>query len=303
MGLVAGDGKIIAKRRFETDPSIGPYLHLERCIHHLNACIQECSVDMQTIAGIGVSVPGPADTRNGILLRAHYAGWTDVKVSEYISRFYSNKMVAVANDANACALGELVLGEGKKYSNFIWVTISTGIGTGLVINRKIFEGEHGVAGELGHTIVEWEHGQRCTCGNMGCLEAQASGNAIAKMAEVECLKSCNSMLSRYLTDNSLEVTAEVVAKAARDGVKQALEIFDTAGRYIGRAFSYAVNLFNPGCIFIGGGVGLSFDLLEPGIMEAMEKAVMGGEFGKTAVKPTILGYEASLIGAASLVFI
>lgn len=303
VGLVTGDGEIIAKKRFETDITDDPYYHLKKCIQFLSNCIEEYNLNEQSISGIGISVPGLADSQNGILLKAPYAGWTNVRISEFFSHFYNGKKVMLANDVNACALGELMFGEGKKYSSFVWVTISTGIGAGLVLNGKIFEGEHGIAGELGHTVVEWEHGLQCTCGNKGCLEAHVSGNAIAKIAGEKCSKDNTSQFRQYFCDNSLEITAESVARAARDGVIQAREIYDTAASYAGRAFSYAVNLINPGCIFVGGGVGLSFDLLEPGIRKVMQNSVISETNRNIPVTATTLGYNASLLGAASLIFI
>lgn len=302
VGLITGDGEIIAKKRFKTDITNNPYFHLKKCIQLLKNCTDEHNLNEQSITGVGISVPGLADSQNGILIKAPYAGWTNVRIREFFSHFYNGKRVMLANDANACALGELMFGEGKKYQNFVWVTISTGIGAGLVLNGKLFDGEYGIAGELGHTVVEWEHGRRCTCGNKGCLEAHVSGNAIAKIAEEKCLKDNILQLRKYLCDNSLGITAESVARAARDGVMQAREIYDMAGSYAGRAFSYAVNLINPGCIFVGGGVGLSFDLLEPGIKEVMQNAVISETNRNIPVIATKLGYDASLLGAASLIW-
>lgn len=286
VGLVTGDGKIIAKKRFETNIADDPYDHLKKCIQLISDCIEENNLYEQSISGIGTSVPGLADSQNGILIKAPYAGWTNIRVNEFFSCFYPGKKLMLANDVNACALGELAFGEGKKYSNYVWVTISTGIGAGLVLNGKIFEGEHGIAGELGHAVVEWEHGLKCTCGNKGCLEAHVSGNAIAKIAQKKCLNNNTSLLNQYFRNNSLKITAENVARAARDGVKEAGEIYDAAARYAGKAFSYAVNLINPGCIFIGGGVGLSFDLLGPGIKEVMRNSVIGETNKNTPVIAT-----------------
>lgn len=302
IGLISKKGEVICKKRFETNITENPYDHLNKCIEYIKCCCDECNVKEQSINGIGVSVPGLTDSSNGILLKAPYAGWINVNIRDYFSSFYPSKIIKVANDVNACASGELVFGEGRKYSSFIWVTISTGIGAGLVINGQIYEGEFGIAGELGHTIVEWEHGLKCTCGNIGCFEACASGNAIAKYAKEICLENNNCQLKRYFYDENLEITAESVARAARSGIIEGREIYDRVAKYAGRALSYAVNIINPGCIFIGGGVGLSFDLLETGIRRVIQNSVICQSNKIIPITKTKLGYDASLIGAASLLF-
>ena len=302
VGLVTGDGKIISKKRFETDITDDPYLHLEKCIQFLKGCMEEQNLNELSIAGFGITVPGLADSQNGTLIKAPYAGWANVRIKEFFTHFYSGKSVRIANDANACALAELMFGEGKRYRNFIWVTISTGIGVGIVLNGKVFEGEHGISGELGHTVVDWEHGRQCTCGNKGCFEAHASGTAIAIMAKELCLNDSNSQLGKYFHHNNLEITAESVAGAARDGVTQAGEIYDIAANYAGRAFSYAVNIIDPGCIFVGGGVGLSYDLLASGIRGVMQNMSLSEANRDIPIIATKLGYDAALLGAASLIW-
>ncbi len=302
VGLVRKNGEVISTRRFATQITDSPEVHFAKCAQAVGECLSETGMDAGRIAGVGVTVPGLADPDEGVLIHAPYAGWRDVRVRELLGRYWPGKPVEIANDVNACALGELLLGKAGGLRHFLWVTISTGIGGGLIIDGKIYEGERLIAGEIGHFVVEWENGRKCGCGNSGCLEAHASGTAIAQTAQ-ECIKKgIADDLSKYVTDNNVPVTAEHVAFAARAGVKTAERIYEQAGMYIGRAFSYAVNLLNPGAIIIGGGVSLSFDLLEKGIRHQLRRSVIGDANRTIPVFTTGLGYEAGLLGAASLVF-
>ncbi|MBS4200133.1 ROK family protein [Bacillus sp. FJAT-49732] len=287
IGLVDHSGSILVSQQFPTDIKDDPKTHIEKCIETLSNCMKQIGINDQSLYGIGVNVPGLADPNKGLLLHAPYSGWKNVPVKNNLQEKWPGIPIRIANDVNACALGELVFGKGKKFQNFLWVTISTGIGGGIIINRNIYEGEHFIAGEIGHLVVEWENGNLCGCGNSGCLEAHASGTAIAKMAEKEKL---------------IPATAKNVAQLAYYGNKIALDIYRQAGEYIGRAFSYAANVLNPGAIIIGGGVSLSLDLLEPHIRNTFHSAVIDEKNKNIPILKTALGYEAGLIGAASLIY-
>lgn len=287
IGLVDRTGHILVSQQFPTDINDDPKTHIEKCIDTVHNCMKKIGIDDQSILGIGVNVPGLADPEKGILLHAPYSGWKNVPVKNYLQERWPEIPIRIANDVNSCALGELLFGMGKDFQNFLWVTISTGIGGGIIINRNIFEGEHFIAGEIGHLVVEWDNGNLCGCGNRGCLETHASGTAIAKMAEKE---------------NLLPATAKNVAELAYAGNEKALDIYRKAGEYIGRAFSYAANVLNPGAIIIGGGVSLSFDLLEPHIRKTFQSAVIDESNKNILILRTALGYEAALIGAASLIY-
>ncbi|MCJ8009478.1 ROK family protein [Lederbergia wuyishanensis] len=287
IGLVDHSGNILVSQQFPTEIDVEPKIHIDKCIESLRNCMKKIGIHDQSLLGIGVNVPGLADPKKGILIHAPYAGWKSVPVKSYLQEIWPEIPIRIANDVNACALGELVFGRGKEFQHFLWVTISTGIGGGVIIERKIYEGEHFIAGEIGHLVVEWENGNLCGCGNRGCLEAHASGTAIAKMAEKMSL---------------LPATSKNVAELAYNGNKTALDIYKQAGEYIGRALSYAANVLNPGAIIIGGGVSLSYDLLEPHIRTTFQSAVIDETNKSMPILKTALGYEAGLIGAVSLIY-
>lgn len=302
VALVSRSGDILSKTQFRTLDDA--YEQLEMCVSQARCLCDEMQLADNALAGIGVNVPGLADNGSGELLYASFRGWRNVKVRDYLQRSWPGLPIEIANDGNACALAEMMYGAGRGRSHLLWVTVSTGIGSGIILHNEIYEGCGGAAGELGHTIVEWsENGLRCGCGNRGCLEAHASGTAIAGMAERYVTETDGqSELARYFLNNRLEINALHVAEAARSGIAAAQEIYGQAGKYLGRALSYAINILNPGCIVIGGGGGLSFDLLESKVREVIASSVIGASNSNTAIIPTALGYEAAVVGAAGLIF-
>ncbi|HET7616453.1 MAG TPA: ROK family protein, partial [Bacillales bacterium] len=238
VGIVSRSGEIIAKDQFPTDVSVGARDHIQKCLERLSQCLADESLSTDALDGIGVAAPGLTDTKHGVLLESPYSGWRDVPIRQIINDWRLGLEVRVANDVNACASGELLFGYGKTYHDFLWVTISTGIGGALVLNDRVYEGKGGIAGEIGHIIVEWEDGIPCGCGNVGCLEAHGSGTAIARMGRerlVNMSKGCE--LSRFFRQHSLQVTSENIARAARESVESAKEIFYRSGKSLGKAFS------------------------------------------------------------------
>lgn len=303
IGLVDSHGKIIAKKQFPTDIYSKPEEHLISCVNVSQGLLTENNITENLVIGIGINVPGLADSNKGILIHAPYAQWKNIKVREIVQLYWPNKPIQIANDVNACAIGELLFGKANNLNDFLWITVSTGIGGGIIVNRQLVEGDTFIAGEIGHFVVDWDNGFPCSCGNRGCLEAYSSGTAIAKQAAM--LIKCGQVedLSDYINRRNLSISAETVAKAAYEGIESAIRIYQKAGNHLGRALSYAINLLNPSAIIIGGGVSQSFRLLEPSIKEVIVQSVIGEENKTIPIIPTGMGYEAGLIGAASLVFL
>jgi len=268
----------------------------------LSQCWNECGLDPAKAAGVGITVPGMADMNSGTLLYAPFLGWRDVPVREIVSTRLSGPPVTIANDVNACALGETYFGQASSFDNVLWVTVSTGVGGGIIVNKQLYEGEYGIAGEIGHVTVEWENPRRCSCGQWGCLEAHASGTAIAERAMELMQQNGDAPLARYLREQRLPVSAASIAQAARSGVPEAIELYRSAGHYLGRAFSFAANLFNFGAVIVGGGVSLSMELWLPAAQDVFRRSVIHETNRNMPILATGLGYEAGLKGAAALAF-
>ena len=296
VGIVDSKANIVCKHHFATYTA-DCEVHLLDCYNRFNACLSELGLTVNDLEGIGVNMPGMVDASTGVLLQAPFAGWYDVDVKGYFSRMFGTEKIVVENDVNSCAVGELIF--GNACDNFLWVTVSTGIGGAVMINRKLVSGYNSCAGEIGHVKVEYEHPARCSCGQWGCAEAHGSGTAITRMFSDKVRN--DSELSELLSSKSLFADAKTCAFLAKEGNSTAMEVFQTAGKYIGRALSYAANLINPQKIYIGGGVSDSLDLLLPALREEFVRATVKQNSSIEILK-TALGYDAALMGAAALIY-
>lgn len=297
VGLANQDGKILEQIKFESCTKNWE-AHFERCAQTLLKLCGKYQTDASGLRGIGISLPAMTDSENGILLYAPFSGWKNIPVTQWFARRLNQPAVYVENDVNACALGELKFGHGRTCKDFIWITISTGIGGAIVADSRLITGGHHLAGEFGHLKVERIRPRRCPCGQEGCLEAHASGTAIGKAFQ-EYLRTCPEA-EQLLNRHNYPADAYGCRMLAEDGEEGAVEIYRQAGEYLGIAIAQAVNLLNPAAVIFGGGVGSSMDLLEPEI-----RKVLAGEAvhpsGDAALMYTALGYEAALVGAIALV--
>jgi len=237
---------------------------------------------------IGVTIPGLADPATGMWIYACFSGIRDVPIGNILSEKYGNKPVFIDNDVNACAMAERRFGVCQETKNFLWITVSNGVGGGLVLNGEIYRGHFGNAGEIGHFNVVEEGGFRCGCGNYGCLEAEAAGPGIA------------SRYAQRLAKETPDVSARQIAGLARSGDETARMVFDFTGRLIGKAASYAVNLLNLEKVVIGGGVSNAFDLLLPSMEASFREKVFRDANPNVVFEQTGLGLDAGLAGAAAL---
>jgi glucokinase len=237
--------------------------------------------------GVGVTIPGLADSRTGTWLYAPFSGIRDFPIADELRRLYG-KPVYAENDVNACAWAEYLFGACRGINDFLWITVSNGIGGGLVLGGKIFPGHFGCAAEVGHLKVV-DGGALCGCGGHGCLEAEAAGPAIAR---------------RYAerTGTAPRPSALEVAEAARHGDVAAIEVYRQTGWLLGKGAALAANLLNPAAIIFGGGVAQSFDLFIEEIEKKFKSDIIMFANKDVQILKTQLGYEAGLFAAASLVY-
>ncbi|MDR0796308.1 MAG: ROK family protein [Tannerella sp.] len=294
LGIVSADANILVKRHFATHTA-DYNTHFRDCYTRFNECLSELSLTVNDLEGIGVNMNGMVDASTGVLLQAPFSGWYDIDVKGYFGRMFGTDRIFVENDVNSCAVGELVV--GNACDNFLWVTVSTGIGGALIIDRKVVQGFNSCAGEIGHVKVEYEHPAQCCCGQWGCAEAHGSGTAITRMFSEKVRE--NQELSELLVSKNLPVDAKTCSILAKEGNVLAIEVFHTAGKYIGRAVSYAANLLNPQKIYIGGGVSDSLELLLPSLREEFVRATIK-QCADIEIVKTALAYDAALMGAAAL---
>lgn len=293
IGLFKTDGTLLEKWSIVTEESYTGEMLIEAVAESLKTYMQEKSIDTASLLSVGMGVPGSVDEK-GLVTYAPNVGWKMFDAAGSLS----GKLrvpVAVQNDANTAALGELKCGSGKDKSSICLVTLGTGVGGGIVVNDKIISGFSGCGGEIGHMTVNPDEKKLCNCGRYGCLEQYASATGIANMA-AEFIKENNENSKLY---TYREVTAKEVFDCVKSGDSLALEIAEKFGEVLGRALSNIACLFNPQIFVIGGGVSNAGDIIIDYIQKYFVKYAYA-DCIKTEFKIASLGNDAGIYGGAYL---
>lgn len=251
------------------------------------------------LMGAGVGAPGPLDPNTGRMFAPPTLnGWDNVPLADLLSKKL-NLPVKLENDANAAALGEWQFGAGRGFGTVLFVTISTGIGGGVISNGKVFHGSRGLAVEIGHMTIS-ENGPRCLCGSIGCFEALASGTALGKRGADIAIKPEGKGILEDQTKNG-HVGARAIVAAARRGDEVAISLLADEARWLGVGLTNLLHLFSPDVVIIGGGVSNAFDLLIGDIKSEIQTRAMSA-YRDIKIVRAELGTNAGIVGAASLVF-
>ena len=308
---------------------------LPRVYGAIQQALDEAHITLDQIAGIGVATPGPLNNRTGVIYSPpNLPGWDNVPLRDLIQQHF-NRPIFIENDAHTAGLGEYMFGAGRGNRYMVYLTISTGIGGGIIIDGKILEGANGTAGELGHMTIDWK-GERCNCGNIGCLEYLASGTAIARYANeaiiagqgADLLAFASTMLEHTATvpdqaalpmhdpntrplDEYDELSGEVepllvnartVARAAEAGIPLARDIITHAAEALGVGLVNIIHIYNPEIIILGGGVmQMGRMLMEPALRIVQERA-MKAPRDSARIALAQLTRNAGLVGAGALIY-
>ncbi|MCH7489667.1 MAG: ROK family protein [Gemmatimonadetes bacterium] len=256
IGTVTEDGKQVSGiQRLRTPTGHGADPVITSIAGAVNESIGQARTvwgeDLEVV-GVGIGSPGPIDTKRGLVVTSPNLGWTNVPLRDRVSELV-RLPTTLDNDANCAVLGEWWRGAARGAKVVVGVTVGTGVGGGLVLDGKIFHGASDVAGEFGHMTID-STGRRCACGNYGCLEAYASGPAIAKRATESIEAGATSTLTQYVDENSSRITAALVYQAANDGDELALEVVRDTARFLGAGIANLVNICNPEIVVLCGGV-------------------------------------------------
>ena len=289
--LVDLEGNIIKEKTVETLANEGEQAVMGRIIDTINYVID--GTDKDSIRSIGIGSPGPLDVKNGIIIQNSNLPFKNFAIVKTIRETY-DLPTYLDNDANVATLGEFMFGAGKGTENMVFITASTGIGGGAVLNGKLFRGATGNALEVGHTIVATE-GPRCGCGNVGCAEAFGSGTAIGKRAKEAVASNVETTLKNYE-----DVTAKEVFKEAANGDRVAKNILETSLTYLGIAVANTITNFDPEKVVIGGGVINGGDIVLETIKEEVAKRCMKVFVDSCSIEKAKLGGQAGVLGAAAL---
>jgi glucokinase len=293
--LVDSEGRILAFDSVPTRSQAGPQSIISQ-IEELAANVRS-RVPHVVPLGIGIGAPGPLDPVAGVVIAPPtLAGWNEVPLAGILQDRF-DLPVRLENDANAAALGEWRFGAGRGADSLVFVTVSTGIGGGVVSDGRILHGRRGLAGEIGHMTIT-SQSERCFCGAIGCFEAVASGTALGRRATAMTQRGDGSVL-RTLSRND-DVTGRHVVEAARVGDVMALRLIAEEGRWLGIGFTNLLHLYSPDRIVMGGGISDGYDLLRADIENTIRERAMSA-YRDVPVVRAGLGQQAGLVGAASLV--
>ena len=252
------------------------------------------------IAGIGIGSPGSLDVKNGIVNYANNLGWNELPVAKLMQEVLPYP-VRLTNDANAACLGEAKYGAGKSYETIIMLTLGTGVGGGIIINGKLFEGNEGKGGELGHTVIVVD-GEPCTCGRKGCLEAYASASALIRETKKAMRLNKRSLMWKISPDIEL-VNGKLPFEAAKQGDATAIKVLDNYVKYLGEGILNYCNIFRPNVIVLSGGVANAGEFLFSRLNNYVKERNYGYKSTpEVKVVPAELGYDSGKIGAAALFF-
>jgi glucokinase len=291
-------GALLRRASTLTAAAEGP----ERVISRIEDSINEvlAGVRGSQVLGIGLGAPGTVNPWTGVITNAtNIPGLTDWPARDYlVQRFKVPSFIG--NDANLAALGEFRFGAGKGTETLVYVTISTGIGGGVIERGRLYLGARGWAAELGHIIVEPD-GPVCGCGGRGCLEALAAGPAIAREARARLRAGASSSLLAMVDGRLDLIRSQEVVAAARSGDCVALEVMERAALYIGIGMVTFIHAFDPQKIIVGGGVSKAGDLLLSTARAVVAERAMTEEWKRTPIELAQLGDDVGLLGAAALV--
>ncbi len=293
--IIDETGHIGARKRIETPAKLGPSTNIAAI---KSACRQVLELSGRKPDIIGIGCGGPMDRKTGVLHDVpNLPGWKGL----FLTQIFTDEFGApgyLDHDATVAAMGEMMFGAGRGIDDFVYFTISTGIGGGIIADGKIYRGCGDNAGEFGHMKVS-DDGPECPCGDRGCLESFSSGTSIAREARKALSDNRNSLIWDWIKSED-EVTAKMVADAARDGDELAKTVWETAMYHLGLGVTNVINCLNPRCVILGGGVTHAGEMLFSPVREVVSERAMAPLAKDVSIVPAQNGEDTGTLGAAAL---
>ncbi|MBQ8203082.1 MAG: ROK family protein [Clostridia bacterium] len=261
--------------------------------------VKNAGLTLDDIDYMGVGTPGSINPQTGVVPYSNNLGFVDVPLCAMLKERVG-KDFFIENDANAAAYGEFLAGSGKGTSHFVAITLGTGVGSGIIIDGRLFSGSNNAGGELGHTAIQID-GEACTCGRKGCWEAYASATALIRQTKAAMEENKDSVMWELVGGDISKVSGRTAFDAMRKGDKAGKQVVDQYIRYIGIGLINVINTFQPEALCIGGGISNEGDTLIKPLVDMVDKENYFHQAdGKTAIKAATLGNNAGIIGAAYL---
>jgi len=298
-GLVDKEGRILAQSSIETKVGRDYRLIIEDMKRQIEGLLAECGCGNEDIESIGIGAPGLMNYKSGYVIYCTNLFWNNVPLGVELNKHFG-KPVYLENDATVAGLAESLFGSTRNVPNSVFITIGTGIGSGIIINNKVYSGSHFAGSEIGHIIVG-ENFYTCNCGNNGCLETFASATAMIRYArhrlEKDGVKSAILEMAEGKPEN---INAKIIFDAAKEGDALGNEVVDRMVKYLSIGIINIYNILDPDIIAIGGGVSKAGDFLIQRLKARVSKMVFTSGVNYGDIVLAKLGNEAGILGAAFL---
>jgi len=296
--LAGEDGRILAELKIPTGAEKGLQNVVDGIVDSVEQVRKTAAATPDAVSALALGAPGPLDTKGGIIHYAPNLRWRNIPIRQILEERIGIP-VLLDNDANLAALGEHVFGAGRGVANMVYITVSTGVGGGLILGGKLYRGVTDEAGEIGHMTIQ-PYGPLCSCGNRGCLEAVASGTAIAREARDLVARGAGQVILVAAEGDPGKIDAAVVASAAAGGDPEAVSIITGAAGSLGTGIANILNLLNPSLVILGGGVMETGALIWEEVKKEVRNRALDAAWTVARLVPAELGGRAGVMGAIAL---
>ncbi len=297
-GLVDSEGKIVCRRTVVTDKNVENAI--KDIADKIKEILDETNLTLKDIKGIGVGCPGAVENASGMIKYLPNLGWENYPFVKELRKYLDTK-IALSNDVNVATLGECKYGSAKGADIAVMYAIGTGVGSGFVINNKLFEGGSSMGAEMGHTTL-YADGLQCSCGRKGCVECYTSATALMRQTREEMQKNPKSKMWEYAEGKLENVNGKTAFETSKLGDESAIKVVEQFVKYLGESILNALNIFRPEVFIIGGGISAQKEYLIDKLVAYCEKYEYGYHGApKTKIVSATLGNDAGIIGAAALI--
>lgn len=297
-GLVDENGKIYVQKSVVTHPDAPQDEIISDIAGLVKSVAEDHGITRDDVVAVGIGIPGTINSKTGVITYANNIRFENVPIVKELKKYFSVP-VYIGNDANVAALGEARFGSGTGSDNVIFVTLGTGVGTGIIVDGELLEGKNGAGAEGGHMGIRI-NGEPCTCGKRGCWEAYASATALIRQTKRAMEAHPESNLKDFLEPDG-SVSGRTPFRSAESGDKTGVAVINQYVKYVAEGIINMVNILRPDCVLIGGGISNAGDWFIDKIQRRVSRYSYGGHRNpRTIVKKAALKNDAGILGAAAL---